>query len=162
MSSQQKMTKIGTNFNKSADSNTKGKAQAANPGVPMCTSKICTVKAPHPAIPFVRTSKRLPKIVDEMERYQNKTRHQISFLDIFYTVHWDHDHHPLPTPTQECVDKNCPVAVWSRHEAKVFSQNPKKADALPPIIRRVLENPQKARKYDADLKRFWKLHGPQE
>ena len=162
MSSQRAVTKIGSNYTKSADSTTKNNTSATDPNLPQCTSKLCTVKAPHPANPFVRTSKGLPRIVADIERRHVKTKHQISFLDIFYTVHWDHINRPLPTPVQECVDKNCPVSVWSRHEAKQFSKNPKKADALPEVIRRVMGNPEQARRYDADLKRFWKLHGPRQ
>ena len=160
MPSQRLVTKIGSNFTKSTDPATKSKPSTAHSEVLKCTSKLCTVTAPHPAIPFVRTSKGLPKIVDDMERNHVKTKHQIRFLDIFYTVHWDHVNRPLPAPTQECVDKSCPVSVWSRHEANQFSQNPKKADALPEIVRRVMVDPQQSRRYDSDLRRCWKLHGP--
>ncbi|CAF9932863.1 MAG: hypothetical protein HETSPECPRED_008465 [Heterodermia speciosa] len=114
MPSQAAVTKIGSNFTKSTDSSIKGKT------VPKCTSKLCTVKASRAAIPFVRTSKGLPKIVDDMERHHVKTKHQMNFLGVFYTVHWDHENRRLPTPIQECADKNCPVSVWSCHEAKQF------------------------------------------
>ena len=70
------------------------------PPEPMCTSKICTVKAPHVAKAYVSTTSGLPHIIQTIERKVEKSKYDIWLLDIFYTVHWDRVNRPLPPPTK--------------------------------------------------------------
>ena len=93
-------TIIGYNVSAKA---TTDEAVSTLPPERMCTSKICTVKAPHVAKPYVSTTTGLPHIVKTIERKAEKTKYDTSLLDIFYTVHWDHVNRPLPTPLKVCV-----------------------------------------------------------
>ena len=185
------VTMIGLNFT-SYQSRAKSKNHDSHSDVPMCTSKLCPVTDPHPAIPFRSTYKGLPKMVFEMEcQVDGKTKDQITWLDTFYTIHWDHVKWPMPK-IRECVDKKCPIWEWSnhtvgshhgkrptskarqcvnvacpilavaRHEAKQYSQSPKKQHALPVRIQELQNHPDLARKYEAELELFWKMHGAQD
>ncbi|KAG7005390.1 hypothetical protein G7Y79_00020g049180 [Physcia stellaris] len=151
-------TIIGSNI--AAQASTNGKPQPLPTPVRLCESKICTVKAPHQAKSYASTTRGLPKIIKDIEAKTNKSSSDRFCLDVFYTVHWDHVNRPLPTPTKECVHKACPV--WARHEDKVFSKNPKKANLLPLKVQQVQAKAVKTKVEIQALINFWHIHGPQE
>ena len=151
-------TIIGSNI--AAQASTDGKSQTIPTPLRLCESKVCTVKAPHEAKSYASTTRGLPKIIRDMEAKTTKSSSDVYHLDVFYTVHWDHVNRPLPNPTKECVHKACPV--WARHEAKVFSKNPKKANLLPLKVQQVQAKSVKTNDEIQGLINFWHIHGPQE
>lgn len=153
------VTLIGSNFKvQASDDSADGSTATTQPAVPLCTSKICTVKAPHAAKPYVSTTTGLPGYIKTLEAKALKSKHDIWILDIFYTVHWDHVNRPLPAPIKECVDKTC--FVRARHAAKVYSKNPQKADRLPVIVQQVQTKKEKTQYELRGLENFWRIHGP--
>ena len=146
----------GSNFKAAAPANTTPLPAPE----PLCTSEICTVKAPHLAKPFTKTTTDLPSIITIIESKKHQTRFDRQILDIFYTIHWDEVDKPLPAPTRECVNKECPV--FARHEAKVFSMNPKKVDQLPVKRQQVIAKEKKTWDDVRGLKCFWAIHGPKD
>ena len=118
------------------------------------------MKAPHLAKHYTKTTTGLPSIIKIIESKKEKTKFDRQFLDIFYTIHWDEVIKPLPAPIKECVSKECPERA--RHEAKVFSTNPKKVDRLPLKVQQVIAKENKTSDDVRGLKRFWAVHGPKE
>lgn len=96
-----------------------------------------------------------------METKKEKNGYDIRTMDMFYSVHWDHEHRPLPAPIKECVAKTCPV--HERHADKMYSKNPKKAGLLPKIIQWCYAQGEKLTRGEREaLSEFWRIHGPKD